>query len=130
MAMRPRTWACNRAAKSCGAALPSIQTPPINAQCVVSQTTWPSSLTNIMIPTQMPQRPAAPSIPAAVAPPTAPALVQVDSDSDSSQPGPAILISPVKAQAVKRGIANKSDKDVWSLPDNDIIGVWLFPPKK
>ena len=81
----------------------------------------------------MPRRPAAPSAPAAVAPPTAPALVQdfqVDSDSDSSQPGPAILISPVKAQAAKRGIANKSDKDVWSLPDNDIIGEWLFPPKK
>jgi hypothetical protein len=54
----------------------------------------------------------------------------VDSDSDSSQPGPAILISPVKAQAAKRGIANKSDKDVWSLPDNDIIGEWLFPLKK
>ena len=78
----------------------------------------------------MPQRPAAPSVPAAFAPPTAPALVQVDSDSDSSQPGPAILISPVKAWAAKRGIANKSDKDVWSLPDNDIIGEWLFPPKK
>ncbi|KAF8225694.1 hypothetical protein L208DRAFT_1305289, partial [Tricholoma matsutake] len=69
----------------------------------------------------MPRRPAAPSVPAAVAPPTAPALIQVDSDSDSSQPGPAILISPVKAQAAKQGIANKSDKDVWSLPDNDII---------
>ena len=78
----------------------------------------------------MPQRPAGASFPAAVAPPTAPALVQVDSDSDSSQPGPAILISPVKARAAKRGIANKSDKDVWSLPDNDIIGEWLFPPKK
>ena len=49
----------------------------------------------------MPQRPAAASVPAAVAPPTAPALVQVDSDSDSSQPGPAILISPVKARAAK-----------------------------
>jgi hypothetical protein len=80
----------------------------------------------------MPRRPAAPSNPAAVAPPTAPALVQVDSDSDSdsSQPGPAILISPVKARAAKRGIANKSDKDVWSLPDNDIIGEWLFPQKE
>jgi hypothetical protein len=86
----------------------------------------------------MPCRPAAPSVPAAAAPPTAPALqrahlfegVQVDSDSDSSQSGPAILISPVKAQAAKRGIVNKSDKDVWSLPDNDIIGEWLFPPKK
>ena len=51
----------------------------------------------------MPHRPAAPSVPAAAAPPTAPGLVQVDSDTnnDSSQPGPAILISPVKAQAVK-----------------------------
>jgi hypothetical protein len=79
-----------------------------------------------------PRRPAAPSVPAAVAPPAAPALVQVDSDTDndSSQPGPAILISPVKARAAKRGIANKSDKDVWSLPDNDIIGEWLFPPKE
>jgi hypothetical protein len=78
----------------------------------------------------MPQRPAAPNFPTAAAPPTAPALVQVDYDSDSSQPGPAIPISPVKARAVKRGIANKSDKDVWSLPDNDIIGEWLFPLKK
>ena len=77
----------------------------------------------------MPQRPAAPSVPAAVASPTATGLVQVDSDSDSSQPGPAILISPVKARAAKQGIANKSDKDVWSLPDNVIIGEWLFPPK-
>ena len=75
-------------------------------------------------------RPAAPSFPAAFAPPTAPALVPADSDSDSSQAGPAVLISPVKARAGKRGISNKSDKDVWSLPDNDIIGEWLFPPKK
>ena len=75
-------------------------------------------------------RPAAPSFPAAFVPPTAPALVPADSDSDSSQAGPAVLISPVKARAAKRGIANKSDKDVWSLPDNDIIGDWLFPPKK
>ena len=78
----------------------------------------------------MHRRPAAPSFPAAFAPPTAPALVPVDSDSDSSQAGPAVLISPVKARAAKRGIANKSDKDVWNLPDNDIIGEWLFPPKK
>lgn len=78
----------------------------------------------------MHRRPAAPSFPAAFAPPTAPALVPTDSDSDSSQAGPAVLISPVKARAAKRGIANKSDKDVWSLPDNDIIGEWLFPPKK
>jgi hypothetical protein len=78
----------------------------------------------------MPQRPATPSLPIAAAPPTTPTPVQVDSDSDSSQPRPAILISPVKARAAKRGIANKSDKDVWSLPDNDIIGEWLFPLKK
>jgi len=78
----------------------------------------------------MHRRPAAPSFPAAFAPPTAPALVPADSDSDSSQDGPAVLISPVKARAAKRGIANKSDKDVWNLPDNDIIGEWLFPPKK
>ena len=58
--------------------------------------------------------------------PTAPALVQVDSDSDSIQPGPAILVSPVTARAAKWGIANKSNKDVWSLPDNKIIGEWLF----
>jgi hypothetical protein len=78
----------------------------------------------------MPQRPPATSVPAAAAPPTAPAVqrghlfegVQVDSDSDSGQPGPAILISPVKAQAAKRGIVNKSDVDVWSLPDDEIIG--------
>lgn len=75
----------------------------------------------------MPRNPAAPSVPASVTPPTVPALLQVDSDSDISQTGPAILISPVKARAAKRGIANKSDKDVWSLPDNDIIGEWLFP---
>ena len=78
----------------------------------------------------MHRRPAAPSFPAAFAPPTAPALVPADSDSDSSQAEPAVLISAVKAQAAKRGIANKRDKDVWSLPDNDIIGEWLFLPKK
>ena len=78
----------------------------------------------------MHRRPAAPSFPAAFAPPTAPVLVPADSDSDSSQAGPAILISPVNARAAKRGIANKSDKDVWSLPDNDIIGEWFFLPKK
>ena len=83
-----------------------------------------------MIPHTNASEPAAPSFPAAFASPTAPALVPADSDSDSSQAGPAVLISPVKAQAAKQGIANKSDKDVWSLPDNEIIGEWLFPPKK
>jgi hypothetical protein len=72
----------------------------------------------------MPQRPAATGIPAAPAIQQAHLFegVQVDSDSDSGQLGPAVLISPVKARAAKRGIANKSDVDVWSLPDDDIIG--------
>jgi hypothetical protein len=34
----------------------------------------------------------------------------------------AVLISPVKARAAKRGIANKSDLEVWDLPDSEIIG--------
>jgi hypothetical protein len=70
----------------------------------------------------MPQRPAATGIPAAPAIQQAHLFegVQVDSDSDSGQLGPAVLISPVKAWAAKWG--NKSDVDVWSLPDDDIIG--------
>jgi hypothetical protein len=35
---------------------------------------------------------------------------------------PAVLISPVKARAAKRGIANKTDLEVLDLPDTEIIG--------
>jgi hypothetical protein len=55
--------------------------------------------------------------------------VQIDSDSDVDQLEPAILISPVKAWATKRGIANKSDVEVWSLPDKEIIGEWSSSKK-
>jgi hypothetical protein len=55
--------------------------------------------------------------------------VQIDSDSDVDQLEPAVLISPVKAQAMKQGIANKSDVEVWSLPDKEIIGEWSFSEK-
>ena len=56
-----------------------------------------------------------------------------DSDDDrdhtgnnsDSEPLAAVLISPVKARAAKRGIANKSDLEVWDLPDNEIIGARL-----
>src|ERR1700683_904823 len=77
----------------------------------------------------MPQRPAAPSVPAAVAPPTAPALVQVDSDSDSSQPGPAILISPVKARAAKRGIATRAIRMYGACQIMTLLVSGCFPQK-
>lgn len=43
-------------------------------------------------------------------------------EADQDQPGPAILISPVKARAAKRGIAGKSNSEVWELSDSEIIG--------
>ena len=50
-----------------------------------------------------------------------------DSDNDTDEPAaPAVLISPIKARAAKRGIANKTDKEVWGLPDSEIIGEWSF----
>ena len=69
---------------------------------------------------------AAPIFPVCNPPIHAP-LFERDSDDDSEdliEPGPlaAVLISPVKAQAVKRGIANMSDLEVWDLPDSEIIG--------
>lgn len=35
---------------------------------------------------------------------------------------PAVLISPVKARAVKKTIVSKTDVEVWSLPDQEIVG--------
>jgi hypothetical protein len=83
----------------------------------------------------MPRRPPAASVPPAAVPLAVPAVqraplfegVQPDSDSDSGPP--AVLISPVKARAAKRGIANKTDLEVWSLPDTEIIGEWLLSKK-
>ena len=49
-------------------------------------------------------------------------LFEGDSDSDTDQLAPAVLISPVKARAAKRGIASKNDVAVWDLPDHEIIG--------
>ncbi len=45
-----------------------------------------------------------------------------DSEPDIAPTGPAVIESPVKARATKRGIAAKSDTDVWALPDQTIIG--------
>ena len=45
-----------------------------------------------------------------------------DDDGDHNEPLAAVLISPVKARAAKRGITNKSDREVWDLPDSEIIG--------
>jgi hypothetical protein len=45
-----------------------------------------------------------------------------DDDGDLNEPLAAVLISPVKARAAKRGIANKTDLEVWDLPDSEIIG--------
>jgi hypothetical protein len=75
----------------------------------------------------MPRRPTAAAVPPE---PTVP-LFDGDSDNDANQPpqgpqGPAVLISPMKARAAKRGIVNKTDKEVWGLPDSEIIGEWLF----
>ncbi len=47
---------------------------------------------------------------------------QLEADQDQPSPGPAILISPVKARAAKRGIAGKSNSEVWELSDSEIIG--------
>lgn len=47
-----------------------------------------------------------------------------DSDTDSATP--AVLISPVKARAVKRTIVGKTDAEVWSLSDSEIIGTCQF----
>jgi hypothetical protein len=74
----------------------------------------------------MPRRPVPPAS-ATVTPEPAEPLFQGDSDEDEDQlDQPAVLISPVKARAVKQGTANKADAEVWNLPDNEIIGEWLF----
>ena len=83
----------------------------------------------------MPWRAASSAAPAAVPanhvcdPPIYAPLFEGDSDDNGDHNTvntPAVLISPVKAQAVKQGIANKHDIEVWDLPDSKIIGVWLF----
>lgn len=43
-----------------------------------------------------------------------------DSDTDSTTP--AVLISPVKACAAKKTIVGKTDAEIWSLSDSEIIG--------
>jgi hypothetical protein len=71
----------------------------------------------------MPRRPAQAASHTATPEPAEP-LSGEDSGNDLDQP--AVLISPVKARAAKRGIANKSDIEVWGLPDSVIIGEYLF----
>ena len=39
---------------------------------------------------------------------------------------PAVLISPVKTRKCRQDVFNKSDKEVWELSDEEIIGVWLY----
>ena len=36
---------------------------------------------------------------------------------------PVVLISPIKARAVKKTIVGKTDIEVWHLPDQEIIGM-------
>jgi hypothetical protein len=40
----------------------------------------------------------------------------------------AVLISPIKARAVKKTIVSKTDVEVWSLPDQEIVGQYQCPP--
>jgi hypothetical protein len=59
----------------------------------------------------------------------APTAPPPDSDSEPEvqdpPTGPAVIESPVKARAAKKGIAAKSDATVWALPDQTIIGSHL-----
>ena len=80
----------------------------------------------------MPRRAASSAVPAAVPaihvrdPPIHAPLFEGDSDDDGHHNTVntlAVLISPIKAQAVKQEIANKHDIEVWDLPDSKIIGV-------
>ena len=41
---------------------------------------------------------------------------------------PAVLISPIKARAAKKTIVSKTDVEVWSLPDQEIVGQYQCPP--
>ena len=83
----------------------------------------------------MPQRAAGNAVPAAVPaihvcdPSIHAPFFEGDSDDDGDHNTVntlAVLISPVKAWAVKQGMANKHDIEVWDLPDSKIISVWLF----
>jgi len=47
-----------------------------------------------------------------------------DLDTDSATP--AVLIFPVKAHAAKKTIVGKTDTEVWSLSDSEIIGTCQF----
>ena len=49
-----------------------------------------------------------------------------DEDSDTDSAIPAVLISPVKARAAKKTIVGKTDAEVWSLTDGEIIGTCQF----
>ena len=40
---------------------------------------------------------------------------------------PAVLISPIKARAAKKSIVSKTDVEVWSLPDQEIVGQYQCP---
>jgi len=47
-------------------------------------------------------------------------------DSDTESATPAVLISPVKARAAKKTIVGKTDAEVWSLSDSEIISTCQF----
>ena len=52
-----------------------------------------------------------------------------DEQPDMDFEQPAILISPIKARAAKKTVASKTDLEVWSLPDQEIIGEYKCPPE-
>jgi len=77
----------------------------------------------------MPQHRAAPAAghnTAPIAPPVPPTPIIEPDESESDESvvldGPAVIISPVKARQIRKGVVNKSDISVWSLSDRDIIG--------
>ena len=104
-----------------------IQTPLIaRASCVIGFCHRFDPLHHVL----MPRRAASSAAPAAAPAiftrnsPIHTSLFEGDSDDGNhNEPLAAVLISPVKARAAKRGIANKSDLEVWDLPDSEIIGM-------
>lgn len=69
-----------------------------------------------------PRRPAASNPPVTTQPTPASSVEELNTDTDL----PAVLISPIKARAVKKSIVSKTDVEVWHLPDEEIIGGYLF----
>ena|SRR6266487_3266920 len=66
------------------------------------------------------------AVPASVTPPQQSSTPYDSDDPTFAADTPAVLISPVKARKRRQDIASKSDKDVWNLRDQEIIGVSLY----